>query len=203
MDRALSFREGKEGTVENYQLEFKNNALLLKRSGSLRKTKQRFSAVRVWVSKSLRSFSSSGGKGSNGGLGGESFHFNGVVINNSVYGASPGLFDEKMESFLGKEDNGEMGNQKSENEREIEGFGDGNGEESSSSSSSHFLASEVTENDEQSCSSEEDSSSPPSMVWPVQKNEDVASSSASEEVKKPHSDKRKLEKQGSSLPGIR
>lgn len=202
MDRALSSREGKEGTVENYQLEFKNNALLLKRSSSLRKTKQRFSAVRVWVSKSLRSFSSSRGKGSNG-LEGESFHFNGVVINNSVYGASPGLFDEKMESFLGKEDNREMGNQKSGNEREIEGFGDGNAEESSSSSSSDFLASEVTGNDEQSSSSEEDSTSPPSMVWPVQKNEDVASSSASEEVKKPHSDKRKLEKQGSSLPGIR
>lgn len=201
MDRALSCREGKEGTVENYQQEFKNNALLLKRSSSLRKTKQRFSAVRVWVSKSLRSFSSSRGKGSNG-FEAKSFHFNGVVINNSVYGASPGLFDEKMESFLGKDDNREMGDKKSESEREIEGFGDGNGE-SSSSSSSDFLASEVTGNDEQSSSSEEDSSSPPSMVWPVQKNEDFVSSSASEEVKKPHSDKRKLEKQGSSLPGIR
>lgn len=202
MDRALSSREGKEGTVENQQ-ELKNNALL-KRSSSLRKAKPFSAAVRVWVSKSLRSFSSSRGKGSNG-CEKRSFHFNGVVINNSVYCASPGLFDEKMESFLGKENQGmgDKSEENCENEREVEGFRDGNGEEpgeSSSSSSSDFLASEVTGNDEQSSS--EDSSSPPSMVWPVQKNEDFASSSASEEAKKPHSDKRKLEKQGSSLPDI-
>uniref|UniRef100_M0ZQ30 Rop guanine nucleotide exchange factor n=1 Tax=Solanum tuberosum TaxID=4113 RepID=M0ZQ30_SOLTU len=64
-----------------------------------------------------------------------------------------------------------------------------------SSLSSDFLVSEGTVNDEENSSSE-NSYSPPSIVWHVQKN------ASSEEVEKPHVDKRKLEKQGSCLSEV-
>lgn len=201
MDRALSGREEREVTVE-YQPEFKHNAFLKQgRAPSSRKPKRPFSVVKFWVSKSLRNLSSRAKVSK--GFEKRSFSFNGMVINNTVYGASPGIFDDKMESFLGKsEEMGDKNEGECENECGVEGFRDEHREETGeSSSSSDFLASEVTVNDEHSSS--EDSSSPPSMVWPIQKNEEsnFASSSVCQDLEKPHSDKRKLEKQGSSLPG--
>ncbi|KAK3018972.1 hypothetical protein RJ639_003391 [Escallonia herrerae] len=100
------------------------------------------------------------------------------------------LMDEKKDGFGA--DKGES-----------EGFVGGIEEECrESSSSSDLLVSEATLNEEHSSS--EDSSSPPSMGWSVQKDEvpHCATSAVSEDLEKPHSDKRKLEKQGSSLSEI-
>lgn len=197
MDRTLSSQEEKEANVQ-YQSQLKHYAFL-KQSRSSSRKKNPFFLLKYWASKSLRNLHVRPKMSS--GFGSERFHFNGMVVNNSAYCASPCSSEENMESLLEKREgmgdkNDEIGN----NDRVgVEVNAEESGE---SSSSSCFLASEITVNDEEQ-SSTEDSSSPPSMVWPIKKDEQphYASSHVSGDAEKPHSDSRKLEKQGSSLSG--
>lgn len=127
------------------------------------------------------------------GFGSKRFDFDGVVVENSVF------LDDKMEVLTEKSDGIEGKFEFSEeNDIKIESFVYEEGIESSLSSD--FLVSEGTVNDEEHSSSE-DSCSPLSIVWHIQKNE-VQHCADSEEVEKPHVDKRKLEKQGSCLSGM-
>lgn len=138
--------------------------------------------------------------------------FNGTVVNNSAFLASPGFFeegiavmeclDEKKEGVEEKENEG-FG----ENEGEVETSGDlitvEKGRESSSSSD--FLTSETTGHEEQSHSSSEESSSPLTLGWPVEKSEPqdcTSHCSGKEAEEKTCLDDKKLEKQGSSVSGI-
>lgn len=120
-----------------------------------------------------------------------------MVVNNSVYCASPCFLEAEMEGIV------------EENKVLPEEIGEGfvgviEEECRESSSSSDFLVSEATVNEEHSHSSSEDSSSPPSMSWPVQKPDlpHCSSSDVSQGGEKPHLDERKLVKQGSTLSGI-
>ncbi|KAL3536453.1 hypothetical protein ACH5RR_004914 [Cinchona calisaya] len=193
MDRTLSGQEEKVANVQ-YQPQLRHSAFLKQPRKSLRKSNP-FSLLRFWASKSLRNLYSRPKMSSR--FGSERFHFNGMVVNNSVYCASPCSPVEKMESLLEKREGmGQKHNGFCENDRVVAVE-----ESGESSSSSGFLASEITVNDEEQ-SSTEDSSSPPSMVWAIQKDDeppDYASSHVSEDAEKPHSDTRKLEKHGSSL----
>ncbi|XP_027071160.1 rop guanine nucleotide exchange factor 7 isoform X1 [Coffea arabica] len=190
MDRALSSQEEKEANVR-YQPQLKHYAFLKQSTRSSRK-KNPFFLLKYWASKTLSNLHVRPKMSSS--FRSERFHFNGMVVNNSVYCASPCSSEGKMDSSPEKRE--EMGNGNygfCDNDRiAVEESGE-------SSSSSCFLASEVTLNDEEH--STEDSSSPPSMIWPIQKDEPphYASSHVSEDAHKPHSDTRKLEKQGSSL----
>ncbi|KAL6987688.1 Rop guanine nucleotide exchange factor 7 [Sarracenia purpurea var. burkii] len=111
-----------------------------------------------------------------------------MVVNNSVYCASPCSVEGIMESLEGKKDG--VCINKHDN---VEGFVDVIKEEGRESiSSSDYLVSEATVNEEHShSSSTEDSSS------------HCANSDVSESLEKPHLDDRKLEKQGPSLSEIK
>ncbi|XP_051130950.1 rop guanine nucleotide exchange factor 7-like [Andrographis paniculata] len=120
------------------------------------------------------------------------FRFDGImVVNNSLYCVTPNYIEAKMEALVN--DNGVLDKEK----RKCPNVRDLIEEESEeSSSSSEFLASEVTLNYDISSS---DSSSSPSMFWPLHNSKIPRCESylVSEEIEKPHSDRRKLEKQGS------
>ncbi|KAL3531758.1 hypothetical protein ACH5RR_005279 [Cinchona calisaya] len=190
MDTTLPSQEEKEVNVQ-----LKHYVFLKQPSRKSSRKSNPLSLLKYWASKSLKNFY--GRRKMSSGIGSEWFHFNGMVVNNSIYCASPcSSSEDKMESLLEKME--EMGDKNG-------GFCDNVrvGVESSgeSSLSSGFLASEITVNDaEQSITV--DSSSPPSMVSPIQKDEPphYTSSHISQDAEKPHSDTRKLEKLGSSLP---
>ncbi|KAK6120315.1 hypothetical protein DH2020_046006 [Rehmannia glutinosa] len=145
------------------------------------------SAFSFWVSKSVK-FLKNKAKGPN--ISSKRFYFDGMIVNNSVYCASPNFVEHKMDALANE--NEILGDEKKracENEIKVGNFRDLNEEESGESSlSSDFLGSEVNLNDENSSSSQGSSLSP-SM-----------GSEVSEEIEKPNLDKRKLDKQGSSLP---
>ncbi|XP_057778046.1 rop guanine nucleotide exchange factor 7-like [Salvia miltiorrhiza] len=130
------------------------------------KLKQPSSTLAFWVSKSVKFLKSRARSSST------RYHFDGMVVNNSVYCDSPNYIEEKMLNENEKHTCSKIGELKDLNEEE-------SGE---SSSSSDFLASEANPCDENSSS--EDSSSPPLNC---------------EEVERPHLDKRKLVKQGSCV----
>ncbi|XP_059667870.1 rop guanine nucleotide exchange factor 7-like [Cornus florida] len=199
MDSALSNQGQRQHHQQNHQqLKLCLPLVNLKSSNN----PNPFSLLSFWVLKSLRSLYSRA-RVSNGYCF-RRLHFTGMVVNNTVYCASPCLIEAKMEGLVEKrEEMEERQDGFSENGHEIEDFvGEIEEEAGECSSSSDFLASEATVNEEQSHSSSEDSSSPPSMGWPIQKTEvpHCASSDVSEEVEKPQRDDRKLEKQGSSMP---
>lgn len=145
----------------------------------------------LWVSKSAN-FLKNKAKNSR-----RKFRFDAMLVNNSVYCASPNNLEEAEMEAPVNEDQGIC-----ENELKSGHLSDLIEEESGeSSSTSEFLASEVTLNCENSSS--EDSSSSPSMGCPVRQDNvrHCSCSEVSDEVEKPHLDQRKLDKQGSSLSG--
>ncbi|XP_048319451.2 rop guanine nucleotide exchange factor 7 isoform X1 [Ziziphus jujuba] len=137
--------------------------------------------------------------------------YNGMVVNNSTFCASPGFIiegrkaameDSREKNVVIEEKNdGRFG----DNEGKVETFADLIEEKGrESSSSSEFLASETTGQEEQSHSSSEESSSPPSMGWPIKnaKETDCSSQNGTEMKEKTRLDNRKLEKQGSAISEI-
>ncbi|KAJ6742213.1 ROP GUANINE NUCLEOTIDE EXCHANGE FACTOR 1 [Salix viminalis] len=138
----------------------------------------------------------------------EKLQFNGMVANNSVLCASPGVVlkeeeEAEMEGSIEK-NNRERDTSFGEKKGGVQTFGDLIEDKCrESSSSSDFLTSEATGNEEHShSSSEEDSSSPPTMGWPVQNDEArdcTSTDGATDDEEKSHFDDRKLEKQGSSI----
>ncbi|KAM7526404.1 hypothetical protein LguiA_016306 [Lonicera macranthoides] len=187
MDSALSHRIEREESTKKTHLQLKLCLQLLKPN-----TSNPFSQLALWVDKSLRNLCCKA-KDSNGFCF-RRLQFNGMVVNNSVYCASPGL-----EGLV--ENSEEMSEKRygfGLNWHEIEGFGDG-GRESSSSGSDN-LVSETTVNEEQSSSVD----SSPSMGWPIRKTEvpQCASSNVSQRLEKTHLDDRKLQKQGSTISEI-
>lgn len=198
MDRAPSSQEGK-GLSSKYRPKLKRCSSL-KLPGVSRK-KNPFSVLKFLVLKSFKNLSGRANE-----LGDKGFYFSGMVINNSLYMASPCSFDDKMEPF--PESAKELVDAKygdSEIKDAAQPSVDVNKERfgETSGSSSNLLASEITVEDEHSIC-EDSSSSPPSMDWPLQENEipPCVSSRDSEEVEKPLLDNRKLEKQGSSLSEV-
>ncbi|KAJ8570866.1 hypothetical protein K7X08_037838 [Anisodus acutangulus] len=148
------------------------------------KKENHFSVLKFKVSKSIKNLYKKA-KDSKG-FGSKRFDFDGIVMTNSIYCASPGFLDDKMEENAGKIES-------------LVCLSEEIGRESSSSSC--FLVS----NEEQSGS--EDSCSPSSIAWHIQEDEveqHCAKSDVSEEVEKPCyvDNKRKLEKQGSCLSEI-
>lgn len=182
MDRALSLREARQDNNQTHQP-------LLKPIGSNKSNP--FSVLALWVAKSVKNVCSKV-KDSNG--------FTGMVVNNSLYCASPYFLEAKMDGFIEKS---EGMDEMKEGFNVNEGFVDGVEEDCrESSSGSDFLASEATVNEEHSSS--EGFSSPPSMRWPVHNTEmpRCPSSDVSEELEKPKLDNKKLEKQGSLFSEI-
>ncbi|CAK9137622.1 unnamed protein product [Ilex paraguariensis] len=201
MDRALSYREEPPVTQQSHQqLNVCFPVLKSRRSNN----PNPLTVLIVWVSKSLRRLYCND-RVSNGFCC-KRVNFTGMVVNNSVYCASPCFLEAKMEGLVDKSEGMERKNEGlGENGHKIEAFVDFVEEECrESSSSSDFLASEATVNEEHSSS--EVSSSPPSIRWPNQKHEvsHCSNSGPFEDVgkPKPHMDDRKLEKQGSSISEI-
>ncbi|KAL1545560.1 Rop guanine nucleotide exchange factor 7 [Salvia divinorum] len=136
--------------------------------------KQPSSTLSFWVSKSVKFLKNKATSSR------KRYHFDGMVVNNSVYCDSRDYMEEKMEVLMN-----ESGVQEDEKRRTCEYKCSKVGElkdlnEEESGSSSEFLASEVSLCDENSSS--EHSSSPPLNCG----------------REEPHLDKRKLVKQGSS-----
>lgn len=133
------------------------------------------SALSLWVSKSVKFLKNKAKVPSR--ISSKRYHFDGMMVSNSVYCDSPNYIAAKMEALKSESEIIEA----SENEKcEAAKFPE-NEEESGDSN----FNSEVTLNYENTSS--EDSSSPQFNSF--------------EEVEKPHLDKRKLEKQGSCLSG--
>ncbi|XP_041025890.1 rop guanine nucleotide exchange factor 7-like isoform X1 [Juglans microcarpa x Juglans regia] len=131
-----------------------------------------------------------------------------MVVNNSVFCASPSFVEEGealMEGFTEKNEGIQDRTERcKENGGRVETFGYLIEEERrESSSSSDFLTSETTGHEEQSHSSSE-SSSPPLLGWPIQKAEvpDCTSTNGTEDENKPHLGDRIFKKQGSEISEI-
>ncbi|XP_022742047.1 rop guanine nucleotide exchange factor 7-like [Durio zibethinus] len=135
----------------------------------------------------------------------------GMIVNNSVFCASAGLFEEKKPEMEGLVDENESFEKRNGSFGE-KGIQTGTFAEllevkvPESSSSSDFMTSETTGHEEEHShsSSEEDSVSPPSLGWPLAENAetDCTSTTCSEVGKKPPLDDRKLEKQGSTVSEV-
>lgn len=158
-----------------------------------------------WVSKSVRKLRYRG-RVSNGVC---------LVVNNSVYCASPRDLEEEKVAMEGLIDKGENFEEKNDgvgkNGGKVEKFVDLVEEKGcESSESSEFLTSETTtgHGEEQSRSSSEDSASPSSVGWSVQGKDgaqECVSPNCGKEIgdaEKPLSDVRKLEKQRSRISEI-
>lgn len=202
MDRAFNHQQEREGTQHQHQ-QLKL-CLPLVRLRSLDNPNP-FCVLRFWISKSLRNFyyrvSFSKGFCLRGS------RYNGTVVNNSAFCASPSCVEGKavMEVLVEKNEDIEDVNERcKENGGQNETFADLIEEERrESSSSSDFLISETTGHEEQSQSSSE-TYSPPSLGWPVQKAEtpDCTSTNRNVEEQKPRLDDKKLEKQNSTISGF-
>lgn len=185
MDRAFSCQEQREGTLE-FQPQLKHFIPLNCHTTTPRsKNTSHFSALRLRVPKSLKNLYHKAKV--NNGFGSKRHQFDGIVVSNSAYCPSPCFLDEKMETCAEKLE---------EKVEFVVGYGNEEEEGRESCSGSEYLVSEATLNEEHSST---DSCSPPSMIWHIQENED---SHVNEEVEKPNLDKRKFQKQGSSLSGI-
>lgn len=197
MDRAFTHQVEREGTqLQNQHVKLCLPLVSLKSCCHINPNP--FSVFGFWVSKYLRDFYYRAHI-SNGCCCLRRIRYNGMVVNNAAFCASPGFFLEggkaAMEGLMEKSVDVEEKN---------DGFGGKDGGRESSSSSD-FMASETTGNEEHShSSSEESSSSPPSLGWPVQNAEakDCHSENGTEAGKKTCLDDRKLEKQSSTISGI-
>lgn len=207
MDRAFNHQQEREGTQQQQHQQLKLCLPLVRLRSFGNPNPNPFCVLRFWVAKSLRNFycrvSFSKGFCLRG------FRYNGMVVNNSVFCASPSFLEEGkavMEGLIEKNQGIEDGNERcEENGGQIETFGDLIEEaRRESSSSSDFLTSETTGHEEQSHSSSE-SSSPPSLGWPIQKAEiqDCSSTNGAEDEEKPHLGDRKLKKQVSAISGFK
>ncbi|PIN01450.1 hypothetical protein CDL12_26039 [Handroanthus impetiginosus] len=184
MDRALSDRE------ESCDFSLKDARIPTNSNPS--------SGFSLWVSKSVKFLKKKAKVPRR--MSSKRFTFDGIIVNNSVYCASPNFLEAKMEGLVNENEILEEGKDGvCENENKVKVSNLNEDESGESSSNSDLLASEVTLNCENSSS--EDSSSSPSMGWPMQKHKlpCCGSSKVSEEVQKPNLDKRKLDKQRSSL----
>ncbi|XP_009766155.1 rop guanine nucleotide exchange factor 7 [Nicotiana tabacum] len=191
MDRLVSHNDKKDVSLE-FQPQLKHFIPLEPCTKS--KNQTHFSALKFKVSKSLKNLYH---KAKVSNFGSKRFEFDGIVMTNSVYCASPGFLDDKMEVLSDNygENGGKIQSLMCLNEKMID---------RESCSISGFLVSEETVNEEEDSGSE-DSCSPSSIVWHIEENEvqqHCANSDVSEEVEKPYVDKRKLEKQGSCLSEI-
>lgn len=178
MDTAFSLpKQERDPIQQNKQTQLKlwcRPLLKLRRCN----TQSPFSFLAFWVSKSASRLCCRA-KVSNGFCF-RRVQFDGMVVNNSLYCASPWSLDAVMEALI--EESGVL---EETNDLIGEECGDSN-------SSSDLLVSETTVNgEEHSHSSSDDSSSLSSMGWPVPKSD------------KPHLDDRKLEKQGPSPSEIK
>lgn len=172
MDRVLSLKKDRQETNKQ-----PHHPVLRSKDANNSKP---FSSLSLWVAKSVKNVCGKA-KNSNG--------FTGMLVNNSVYCASPYFLEEKMEALVEKSE--EMEETK-EGFNVNEGLVDGVEEDCRESSScSDYLASEVTVNEEHS--SFEGYSSPPSIKSTM--------SDVFEELENPQVDSRKLEKQGSTFSG--
>ncbi|KAL3826051.1 hypothetical protein ACJIZ3_022080 [Penstemon smallii] len=199
-----AFTQNEKCSVSNLHTQTKPKSLFPLKQLSIPRNSNPSSAFSFWVSKSVR-FLKDKAKVPNR-VSSKRFHFDGMVVNNSVYCASPNCLESKMETSVIQNEifEGEKEGY-SENESKVGSFIDLNEDEiGESSSSSNFLASEINLNDEISSSCADSSSSPPSMNWPLEKgkNPHCVSAEASEKIEKSHLDNRNLEKQGSSLSEI-
>ncbi|KAM3738051.1 hypothetical protein ACB098_09G103800 [Castanea mollissima] len=209
MDRAFNHQQERGGTQQQQQHQQQLKLCLpLVRLRSFDNHKP-FCILAYWVSKSLRNFYSKVRFSKGLCLKGLQFQYNGMVVNNSVFCDSTGVFEEEkavMEVLIEKKEGIEDKNERcKKNGVEIETFADLIEEERrESSSSSDFMTSETTGHEEQSHSSSESSSPPPSLGWPVQKAEvpDCTSTNVNADEEKPRLDERNLEKQGSAISEI-
>nr|GLL36948.1 rop guanine nucleotide exchange factor 7-like [Ipomoea trifida] len=185
MDRAFSCQEEREGTLE-FQPQLKHFIPLNCHTTTSRsKNTSHFSALKLRVPKSLKNLYHKAKV--NNGFGSKRHQFDGIVVSNSAYCPSPCFLDEKMETCAEKLE---------EKVDFVVGYGNEEEEGRESCSGSEYLVSEATLNEEHSST---DSCSPPSMIWHIQENEN---SHVNEEVEKPNLDKRKFQKQGSSLSEV-
>lgn len=194
MDRAFSCQEERVGTLE-FQPQLKHFIPLNCHTTASSKNASHFSALKFRVPKSLKNLYHKAKV--NNGFGSKRHQFDGIVVSNSAYCSSPCFLDEKMETSAEK-----LERMRGPMDEKVDFVGYGNEEEGREScSGSEYLVSEATLNEEHSST---DSCSPPSMIWHIQENEipHCENSHVHEEVEKPNLDKRKFEKQGSSLSGI-
>jgi hypothetical protein len=204
MGRAFDHQQERDGTQQQQQQQHQQLKLCLPlvRLRSFGNPKP-FCVLRFWVAKSLRNFYCRVNFSKGFCLRG--FRYDGMVVNNTVFCASPIFLEEGKAAMEGlTERNDGIEDRNEENGGQIETFGDLIEEaRRESSSSSDFLTSETTGHEEQSHSSSE-SSSPPSLGWPIQKAEiqDCTSTNGAEDEEKPHLGDRKLKKQVSAIPGF-
>ncbi|XP_073283201.1 rop guanine nucleotide exchange factor 7-like [Primulina huaijiensis] len=165
-----------------------NQSIYSKNSRNLKPS----SALPSWVSKSVKFLRYRGVL--QGGVSSKRFHFDGMVVNNSLYCASLNIVEAKMEGSVNDSEICRVGEESRGSFLSLKEV-----ESGESSSSTDFLSSEVNVNDENSSS--ENSFSAVSMGWPMQRDElpHSANPEVFEGVEKHHLDSRKLEKQGSSL----
>ncbi|KAL8526809.1 hypothetical protein ACS0TY_015870 [Phlomoides rotata] len=187
MDRALSQNDKIEVVPET---QTKIKPFLPLNPKEIPRNSNPTSAFSFWVSKSVKFLKNKARVPSR--VSSKRYQFDGMVVNNSVYCDSPNYIAAKMEEMESESGVIEVAEMRaSENEEcgagEFQELNENEEESGDSNLNSDFLASsEVTLNDENSSS--EDSSSPHFSSFEV-----------SEEVEKPHLDKRKLDKQGSCL----
>ncbi|KAK6943578.1 PRONE domain [Dillenia turbinata] len=159
-----------------------------------------FSAFGFWVSKSLKNLCYRTKLSNAFCL--KRLNFDGMVVNNSLFGSSPEVGFVEMDGNLVEK--GESKDGFAGNGGEVERFLDLIEECRESSSSCDCLTSENTANEEHSHSSSEESSTSTPLGWSVAKNETShrMNSDVVELLEKPHLDDRKLEKQGSMYSEI-
>lgn len=190
MDKTLSQSDEIEVISEN---PTKIKAFIPLNQNEIPRNSSPTSALSLWVSKSVKFLKNKARVPSR--ISSKRYHFDGLMVNNSVYCDSPNYIAAKMEAFESENGVIEVAEKRaSENEEECEAgkfqvLKENEEKSGDSNLNSDFLASEVTLNYENSSS--EDSSSP-----------NLCSFEVSEEVEKnPCLDKRKLDKQGSCLSG--
>ncbi|KAJ7950235.1 putative Rop guanine nucleotide exchange factor [Quillaja saponaria] len=165
-----------------------------------------FRVLGFWVSKSVRKFCYRA-RFSKGVFCLKRIQYNGMVVNNSVFYASPGIIEEGKAAMEGLNEKNEVIEETKEivNGGKVETFADLIEEKGRESSSSNdFLSSETTGHEEQCQSSSDESFSPPSLGWPVQKIEapDCTSPVKIKDCEKTHMGSKKLEKQASVISEI-
>ncbi|GKV10071.1 hypothetical protein SLEP1_g21490 [Rubroshorea leprosula] len=207
MDVTSTHQEEREGSQQQQHYQLKLCVPLVKLKGE--HNPNLLSLFSFWVSKSVRRLCYRSRLAN--GVCFRRLEYSGIVVNNSVFCASPGFFEEEkveMEDLIEKSEGFEEKNEGSgENGGRMETFAallEEKGRESSSSS--EFLTSEATgHEEEQSRSSSEVSNSPPSVAWSVRgkaEAQECSSPNCSGNGSKPLTDDRKLEKQSSTISEI-
>lgn len=205
-------REGTKQQQRQQHFQLKLCVPLVKPTSGNNQNFSPFSLFGFWVSKSVKKLCYRGREANGVCL--KRLGYSGMVVNNSVFCASPGKFEEEkiaMEGLIEKGENFvEKNDGSGENVGKVEKFVDLVEEKGcESSASSEFLTSETTgHEEEQSRSSSEDSASPSSVGWSVQgkvETQECRNPDCVKEIgdgEKPLSDVRKLEKQRSKISEI-